>query len=36
MRGLGMLLLLLGLCFAFLTYTKSTSQVIGAIIAPKP
>jgi hypothetical protein len=32
-----MLLLLVGLLLAFLTYTKSTSQVIGAIVnAPRP
>jgi hypothetical protein len=31
-RGLGVLLLLVGFTLMFLTYTKSTGQVIGAII----
>jgi hypothetical protein len=35
-RGLGVLLLFVGLALVFLTYTKSTGQVLGAIInAPK-
>jgi hypothetical protein len=37
MRGLGVLVIFIGLALVFLTYTKSTGQVLGAIInAPTP
>ena len=36
MRGLGALVIMVGIAFVYLTYTKSTGQVLAAIFGSTP